>query len=121
MMLSDTKSEEQIDAPFASSALHASLGLLSDLVDMWGQELPAAKEVFSHAQRLLPLLLDRCGEKMHPTIASAARKLLKKIEGQIAGKKAITVERKKPKILRQYEPEFDDRLQQYRIFLDIMG
>ncbi len=37
MTLSDTESAKEIDAQFASSALHASLGLLSDLVDMLGQ------------------------------------------------------------------------------------
>ena len=113
----ETKSVLDVDGPFASSSLSTALRLLSDLVDLWGA-LPSASELFCHLSRFLPMLLE--DDSMHPQLRKEAETLRDKLASlSSAGKRPIAKERSKPKILRQYEPEFDDRYT-FRIAEDLI-
>eukprot|EP00095_Tigriopus_kingsejongensis_P002460 maker-scaffold1069_size64751-snap-gene-0.13 protein:Tk02460 transcript:maker-scaffold1069_size64751-snap-gene-0.13-mRNA-1 annotation:"nucleolar protein 14 homolog" len=105
LSMRDTKTSDELDDSFVSSVLSASLRLLGDLVDLWF-DLPAASEIFGPLEHFLGKL---CQSRLHAAICNQRNEILQKLERLTEKRRAvIQSEKKKPKILRQLEPEIDD-------------
>ena len=110
MKWSDAKSVENddLDPSFAASVLHVSLSLISDLCDLWAEN-DSFKDIFAALETFLPKLKEG-SPGMHEAIREKAVEVEEKLERLGARrKKPILKERKKPKILKLYEPEVEDK------------
>ena len=106
---SDVKSvenDDNLDPTFSSSVLQTSLSLISTLCDLWSEN-DSFKEIFAFLSKFLPKLRE---QSLHETILNT----LTEVEGKqnrfgAKRKKPILKEKKKPKILKLYEPEVEDK------------
>lgn len=108
MKWSDAKRVEndELDPTFASSILQTSLSLLSMLCDLWA-EMDSVREIFGFLEKFLPKLNS---SSLHKTVQNKVSEVEKKLEGFATKRKTpILKERKKPKILKLYEPEVEDK------------
>ena len=106
---SDAKStsDAQIDAAFSASCLSIALKLLTSVLTLW-TDLPSFREIFSFTSDFLGKLPQ---ERISPTLWKEVEATREKLESACAAAKTkpIASERKKPKILRLYEPEIEEK------------
>lgn len=106
---SDAKSTSEVplDAPFAASCLRVATQLISNLSNLW-LGLPSYREIFAFSADFLSRLDEGRVPKELWKEVEGLRERLEKSRSE-AKKKPISVEKKKPKILKLYEPEIEDK------------
>jgi hypothetical protein len=99
------RSSRPLDVAFSLSCLHTALRLLKELVPLWSG-LPTANDIFRSLSSFLPRLES---VSLPETIVKEASEVKEKLDALKTQRIPITVEAKKPKILRLLEPEMEDK------------
>ena len=93
--------DDEIDDQFKVNTLSKAADLMTNLLQIW-KDLPSIKEIFAPAIKFLN------EEEFPPILRPKIEKLVTEIKAISSKKKPLTGEKKKPKVLKLYEPEIED-------------